>query len=90
MLLSLCQCAGQIPTLPTTIMHHPALPAVLMSQGASSHAPPPSRHPAGGHYTADVLQPDGCWLHFNDHQVDVVPVSQVLAEKTYLLFYQKV
>jgi ubiquitin C-terminal hydrolase len=37
-----------------------------------------------------VLQPDGGWLHFNDHQVDVVPASQVLAEKVYLLFYQKV
>lgn len=45
--------------------------------------------PAGGHYTADVLQPDGRWLHFNDAAVSSVPVSQVLSERAYMLFYQR-
>jgi hypothetical protein len=44
---------------------------------------------AGGHYTADVLQPEGCWLRFNDAQVDVVSQEAVLSEKPYLLLYQR-
>ncbi|KXZ42153.1 hypothetical protein GPECTOR_194g321 [Gonium pectorale] len=44
---------------------------------------------AGGHYTADVLQPDGRWLRFNDAVVDLVPESLVLSERPYLLFYQR-
>ncbi len=46
--------------------------------------------PAGGHYTSDVLQPDGRWLRFNDAVVDLVAEGTVLAEKPYLLFYQRV
>lgn len=47
-------------------------------------------HPSGGHYTADVLQPDGVtWLRFNDAVVDVVPEAAVLGERPYLLFYQR-
>ena len=45
---------------------------------------------AGGHYTADALQPDGRWLHLNDAAVNVVPLSAVLHERAYLLFYQRV
>jgi hypothetical protein len=36
-----------------------------------------------------VHQPDGRWLHFNDAQVTVVPESAVLAERPYLLVYEK-
>lgn len=46
-------------------------------------------HPTGGHYTADVLQPDGRWLRFNDAVVDAVNEAAVLAERPYLLFYQR-
>ncbi len=46
--------------------------------------------PAGGHYTSDVLQPDGRWLRFNDAVVDLVAEGTVLVEKPYLLFYQRV
>lgn len=45
---------------------------------------------SGGHYTADVLQPDGRWLRFNDATVGVVSQQAVLSEKTYMLVYQKV
>lgn len=44
---------------------------------------------AGGHYTADVLQPDGRWLRFNDAVVDLVSEHTVLSERPYLLFYQR-
>jgi ubiquitin C-terminal hydrolase len=44
---------------------------------------------AGGHYTAHVHQPDGRWLHFNDAQVTAVPEAAVLAERPYLLVYEK-
>ncbi|GAX77883.1 hypothetical protein CEUSTIGMA_g5325.t1 [Chlamydomonas eustigma] len=47
------------------------------------------RNAAGGHYTADTLQPDGRWLRFNDAVVDVVPWDAVVAEKPYLMFYQR-
>jgi hypothetical protein len=36
-----------------------------------------------------VLQPDGRWLHFNDANVSPVSLNHVLAERTYLLCYQK-
>jgi len=45
------------------------------------------RHAAGGHYTADVLQPEGRWLRFNDALVDAVGHETVLAEKPYILLY---
>jgi ubiquitin C-terminal hydrolase len=45
---------------------------------------------AGGHYTADVQQGDGRWLHFNDAEVDQVSQKQVLEQKPYLLVYQRV
>lgn len=45
---------------------------------------------AAGHYTADVLQPDGRWLHFNDAAADMASEAQVLHGKPYLLFYHRV
>lgn len=42
-----------------------------------------------GHYTADVLQPDGRWLRFDDGNVFSVSQQTVMSERTYLLFYQK-
>lgn len=44
---------------------------------------------SGGHYTSDVLQPDNRWLRFNDAAVEQVNADKVLAEKPYLLFYQR-
>lgn len=44
----------------------------------------------GGHYTADAVQHDGKWLRFNDAVVDIVPIELVLAERPYLLFYQRI
>lgn len=42
-----------------------------------------------GHYTADVRQADGRWLRFDDAEVRAVPLSQVLHDRAYLLFYQR-
>lgn len=43
-----------------------------------------------GHYTADVLQPDGrTWLRFDDDNVYQVSLQAVLADRPYLLFYQR-
>ena len=44
---------------------------------------------SSGHYPADVKQPDSRWLHFDDTNVSIVPLSRVLDERSaYLLFYQ--
>ena len=43
-----------------------------------------------GHYTADVLQPDGRWLRFDDGNVFLVSKDAVLSDRPYLLFYQRV
>lgn len=43
----------------------------------------------GGHYTCDVLQADGHWLRFNDANVDIVPLHDVMEQKPYLLFYER-
>ena len=48
------------------------------------------RGPASGHYTADVCQPNGQWLRFDDAHVSSVPLSRVLDASAYLLFYQLV
>jgi ubiquitin carboxyl-terminal hydrolase 10 len=42
-----------------------------------------------GHYTADARQRDGGWLRFDDGDVARVPLRAVLAERPYLLFYQR-
>ena len=46
--------------------------------------------PANGHYVADVLQPDGKWLHFNDAVVSAIPLRQVLNREVFMLFYERV
>ena len=48
------------------------------------------RTPASGHYTADVKQPDGEWLRFDDDYVSHVNLPAVLSRdtETYLLFYE--
>lgn len=43
----------------------------------------------GGHYSAHALQPDGRWLHFNDASVAPASPRQVLAEKAYVLAYER-
>jgi Ubiquitin carboxyl-terminal hydrolase len=35
------------------------------------------KNPNAGHYTADVRQPDGRWLRFDDATVTSVPLSMV-------------
>lgn len=44
--------------------------------------------PGSGHYTADVRQPGGDWLRFDDDKVSRVNFRSVIGEKVYLLFYQ--
>jgi ubiquitin carboxyl-terminal hydrolase 10 len=41
----------------------------------------------GGHYTCDVLQPNGDWLHFDDASVSKVTLDTVLHRPAYLLMY---
>ena len=41
-----------------------------------------------GHYTANVRQPNGKWLCFDDSNVTMIPLSKVLEEAAYLLIYQ--
>ncbi|CAI5975186.1 unnamed protein product [Closterium sp. NIES-65] len=47
------------------------------------------RDPSSGHYTADVRQPDGSWLRFDDARVLSVSAKRVLQEQAYLLLYQR-
>ena len=42
-----------------------------------------------GHYTADVVQPDGKWLRFDDSDVYMVKEQQVLGDTPYLLVYER-
>lgn len=42
-----------------------------------------------GHYTADVVQPDGKWLRFDDSDVYWVKEQQVLDDTPYLLVYER-
>ena len=43
-----------------------------------------------GHYTADVRQADGRWLRFDDGSVFLVSQQAVLADRPYMLFYERV
>ena len=43
-----------------------------------------------GHYTANVKQASGKWLHFDDANVSGVSSAQVLDETAYLLIYELV
>lgn len=47
------------------------------------------RGTGAGHYTADVLQPNGSWLRFDDGNVFQVSQQMVLSDRPYLLFYQR-
>ena len=42
-----------------------------------------------GHYTADVLQAGGKWLRFDDSDAYWMPEQKFLAERPYLLVYQR-
>lgn len=46
--------------------------------------------PSSGHYTADVRQPGGRWLRFDDGAVAEVRDTEVLNSRTYMLFYERV
>ncbi|KAL2893039.1 Ubiquitin carboxyl-terminal hydrolase 24 [Bienertia sinuspersici] len=48
------------------------------------------RDPSKGHYTADARYPDGQWLRFDDASVTAVPISKVLHDQAYVLFYKQV
>lgn len=48
------------------------------------------KNSTSGHYTADVIQPDGRWLRFDDGNVFSVSQQAVMSDRTYLLFYQRV
>lgn len=46
---------------------------------------------ADGHYGTEVKQPNGSWLCFDDHVVDIMPGNQHHQEKQgYIFLYQKV
>jgi len=64
---------------------HAALTRPHVNINAATHPP---IHP-GGHYSAHVQQHDSRWLHFNDANVAPVSLNHVLAERTYVLVYQK-
>ena len=40
------------------------------------------------HYTANVVQRDGSWIHFNDSTIKRTSVTDVLSETPYLLMYE--
>ena len=42
----------------------------------------------GAENRSEAVQEDGRWLRFDDANVVAVPLSRVLDEKAYLLFYQ--
>lgn len=44
--------------------------------------------PSSGHYTANVCQPNGTWLHFDDGTVSTVTLHDVCDAGAYLLIYQ--
>jgi ubiquitin carboxyl-terminal hydrolase 10 len=47
------------------------------------------KNSGSGHYTADVQQPDGRWLRFDDGSVYSVGLQAVFTDRPYLLFYQR-
>lgn len=47
------------------------------------------REASKGHYTADVLYPNGQWLRFDDASVSSISTSHVLHDKAYVLFYKQ-
>ena len=83
-----------IPFIPPPLqpyMHtHKNIDSPRRSFPVRSRPPPLLPSLTGGHYTADAVQHDGQWLRFNDAVVDAVPLELVLAERPYLLFYQRI
>ena len=45
---------------------------------------------SSGHFTADVLQPNGDWLRCDDDNLYYIPEKQVLSDRPYLLFYERI
>ena len=43
----------------------------------------------GGHYTANIKNPNGKWYNFNDTFVNEIPENKVVTQFTYCLFYRK-
>lgn len=43
----------------------------------------------GDHYTANVLQRNGCWTHFDDSTFTHTNLTDVLSETPYLLMYEQ-
>lgn len=43
----------------------------------------------GGHYTANIKNPNGKWYKFNDTFINEIPENKVITQFTYCLFYRK-
>ena len=43
----------------------------------------------GGHYTANIKNPNGKWYSFNDTAVNEIEETNVISQHTYCLFYRK-
>ena len=43
----------------------------------------------GGHYTANIKNPNGKWYSFNDTSINEIPDDNVITQSTYCLFYRK-
>jgi len=44
---------------------------------------------SGGHYTANIRNPNGKWYSFNDTRITEIPENSVINQHTYCLFYRK-
>ena len=53
--------------------------------GTSNH----SGNVDGGHYTANIKNPNGKWYNFNDTHVNEILENKVITPYTYCLFYRK-
>ncbi|KAJ7949282.1 Ubiquitin carboxyl-terminal hydrolase [Quillaja saponaria] len=47
------------------------------------------RESSKGHYTADVLYPNGHWLRFDDASISAIGTNKVLHSQAYVLFYEQ-
>ena len=53
--------------------------------GTSNH----SGNVNGGHYTANIKNPNGKWYNFNDTHINEILENKVITPHTYCLFYRK-
>lgn len=48
------------------------------------------KHVTNGHYTCDVRQSTGHWIHYDDSEVQGIREEDVLKKTAYVLFYEQV